>query len=106
MFEPEKNRNFPILSSLVANPAGEVAISSEQKVYDVVLKQAALVRTQLRPDTALDVKPDMAIPGATTLWNEAYDRCGEVCAEYAKIFYLGWLSYPMFHLLFGYLYFG
>lgn len=99
-FEPQKNDKSPILSSFVASTtAGEVAISSEQKVYDVVLKQAALVKKHLRSNTALDVKPDLVIPGTTTLLTEAYDRCGEVCAEYAKTFYLGQLSYPVFNLL-------
>ena len=80
--------NFPICSSLVANHAGDVVISSEQKVYDVVLKQAALVKQQRRPN-AVDVKPDIVVPGTMYLLKEAYDRCGEVCAEYAKTFYLG-----------------
>ncbi|XP_043695069.1 phytoene synthase 2, chloroplastic-like isoform X1 [Telopea speciosissima] len=87
----ESTGNFPVLSSLIANPAGEIAVSSEQKVYDVVLKQAALVNEQLRSKQALDVKPDMVVPGTLSLLNEAYDRCGEVCAEYAKTFYLGTL---------------
>nr|APO14283.1 phytoene synthase [Luffa aegyptiaca] len=78
-----------IAASMVANPAGEMAVSSEQKVYDVVMKQAALVKRQLRTAGELDVKPDIVLPGTPTLLNEAYDRCGEVCAEYAKTFYLG-----------------
>lgn len=89
--KPEKDFKFPIYSSLVANPAGEVAISSEQKVYDVVLKQAALVEQQLGKKKALQVKTDVEIPGTTYLLKEAYDRCGQVCAEYAKTFYLGTL---------------
>nr|AAR87868.1 phytoene synthase [Oncidium hybrid cultivar] len=84
--EPEKDLKFPIYSSLVVNPVGEVAISSEQKVYDVVLKQAALVEQQLRNRTVLEEKT-----GTTFLLNEAYDRCGQICAEYAKTFYLGTL---------------
>ncbi|KAJ0963879.1 hypothetical protein J5N97_029001 [Dioscorea zingiberensis] len=88
---PKNHGKFPVLSSLVANPAGEVVISSEKKVYDVVLKQAALVKDQKRSDTAVDVKPDMVVPGTMYLLKEAYDRCGEVCAEYAKTFYLGTL---------------
>nr|QCI61139.1 Phytoene synthase [Crocus sativus] len=89
-FDPEGNGNFMIRSSMVASPREEF-ISSEQRVYDVVLKQAALVREQGRLTTPLDVKPDMAVPGALYLLKEAYDRCGEVCAEYAKTFYLGTL---------------
>ncbi|XP_022759397.1 phytoene synthase 2, chloroplastic isoform X2 [Durio zibethinus] len=74
--------------------AGEMAVSSEEKVYNVVLKQAALVKRQLRRssgDLDLDVKPDIILPGTLNLLSEAYDRCGEVCAEYAKTFYLGTL---------------
>ncbi|KAL0787131.1 hypothetical protein Bca101_003377 [Brassica carinata] len=39
----------------------------------------------------LDVaKPqDMVRPGSLSLLVEAYDRCVQVCAEYAKTFYLG-----------------
>lgn len=75
------------ISSAVANPAR----SSEDMVYEVVLKQAALVREQ-RKDKALDLKT--AENDNLTNWdllNEAYDRCGEVCSEYAKTFYLGTL---------------
>uniref|UniRef100_A0A5B6Z382 15-cis-phytoene synthase n=1 Tax=Davidia involucrata TaxID=16924 RepID=A0A5B6Z382_DAVIN len=86
----ENGGKFTVLSSIVANPAGEMAVSSEQKVYDVVLKQAALVK-QLRSSGDLEVKPDIVIPGTLSLLSEAYDRCGEVCAEYAKTFYLGTL---------------
>lgn len=87
----ESSRNLPVVSSLVASSAGEVALSSEKRVYDVVLKQAALVKEQLRSDTVLDAKPEVALPGNLHLLNEAYDRCGEVCAVYAKTFYLGTL---------------
>ncbi|KAL8159624.1 hypothetical protein V2J09_001161 [Rumex salicifolius] len=89
--EKLKRGEFHVCSSMVANPTGEMAISSEQKVYDVVLKQAALVNERLRSKSDLDVKPDIALPGTLSLLGEAYDRCGEVCAEYAKTFYLGTL---------------
>lgn len=79
----------PLLATLVTNPAGYVGISSEQKVYDVVLKQAALMREQLKSGVDVDVKLELAVPGTMDLLKEAYDRCGEVCAEYAKTFYLG-----------------
>ncbi|PKA66211.1 Phytoene synthase, chloroplastic [Apostasia shenzhenica] len=81
--EPEKEFKFPICSSLVASPAGEVAVSSEKKVYDVVLKQAALVEKQLRKKTAaVEVAPEeVVVPGANSLLKEAYERCGEVCEE-------------------------
>ncbi|KAI8536621.1 hypothetical protein RHMOL_Rhmol10G0271900 [Rhododendron molle] len=78
-----KKGKSPIVSSLVANPAGEMATSSEQKVYDVVLKQAALVKKQLKNAEDYDVKPDIVLPGTLSLLSEAYDRCGEVCAENA-----------------------
>ncbi|GJR59804.1 phytoene synthase 2, chloroplastic [Tanacetum coccineum] len=82
------------VSRVVANPTGELAISSEQLVYDVVLKQAALVKKQMRDkeeEDDIEVKPDIVLPGTLGLLSEAYDRCGEVCAEYAKTFYLGTL---------------
>ncbi|KAH7533699.1 hypothetical protein FEM48_Zijuj04G0159200 [Ziziphus jujuba var. spinosa] len=70
-------------SGAVANPSR----SSEEKVYEVVLKQAALVREQKgnRDKGALDLnKPNIETDGLTNrdLLNEAYDRCGEVCAEH------------------------
>ncbi|XP_031262932.1 phytoene synthase 2, chloroplastic-like [Pistacia vera] len=82
--------NLPEIS-MVASTAGEMALSSEEKVYNVVLKQAALVNRQLMSSGELDVKPDIVLPGTLSLLTEAYDRCGEVCAEYAKTFYLGTL---------------
>ncbi|KAL6225737.1 hypothetical protein ACLB2K_004586 [Fragaria x ananassa] len=88
----QSETKFPILSSMVANPAEEIAVSSEQMVDDVVLKQAALVEKQLRTSgDDVDVKPDIILPGNLSLLSEAYDRCREVCAEYAKTFYLGTL---------------
>lgn len=81
----------PLLATLVATPAGNVGVSSERKVYDVVLKQAALVREQLKSRVGVEVMPELAVPGTMDLLKEAYCRCGEVCAEYAKTFYLGTL---------------
>ncbi|KAF3659907.1 Phytoene synthase 2, chloroplastic [Capsicum annuum] len=43
---------------------------------------------QLRSTNKLKVKKDIPIPGTLGLSSEAYDRCSEVCAEYAKTFYL------------------
>lgn len=75
-------------SGAVANPSR----SSEEKVYEVVLKQAALLR-ELRRDKekTWDLNKPVETDALTNrdLLNEAYDRCGEVCAEYAKTFYLG-----------------
>ncbi|EOA20710.1 hypothetical protein CARUB_v10001034mg [Capsella rubella] len=90
----QRRRSGAVSSSLVASPSGEIALSSEEKVYNVVLKQAALVNKQLRSSSYdLDVKKpqDVVLPGSLSLLGEAYDRCGEVCAEYAKTFYLGTL---------------
>ena len=86
-------RRSVVSSSVVASHAGEIALSSEEKVYNVVLRQAALVNKQLRftsPGIDDVKKPqDIVLPGSLSLLGEAYDRCGEVCAEYAKTFYLG-----------------
>uniref|UniRef100_A0A803QLH3 15-cis-phytoene synthase n=1 Tax=Cannabis sativa TaxID=3483 RepID=A0A803QLH3_CANSA len=63
-------------SGTVANPAR----SSEEKVYEVVLKQAALVREQRKPkEKNLNLNPPTIQTDGTTNWgllNEAYDRCG------------------------------
>lgn len=85
--------NVPEITSMVVSTADELAtLSSEEKVYNVVLKQAALITEKLRSNPDIDVNPDAVLPGNLGLLSEAYDRCGEVCAEYAKTFYLG-LSY-------------
>ncbi|GFQ03426.1 phytoene synthase chloroplastic [Phtheirospermum japonicum] len=86
----ENESRLSLTPSMVASPAAEIALTSEQKVYDVVLKQAALVKRQLKSSEDLEVKPDIVLPGSLSVLNEAYDRCGEVCAEYAKTFYLVW----------------
>jgi phytoene synthase len=82
--------SFASFSSALVEPTRS---SSEERVYEVVLKQAALVKEQRREikkrGLNLDDKP---IEGDFTneeLLNSAYDRCGDVCAEYAKTFYLG-----------------
>ncbi|KAI3794402.1 hypothetical protein L1987_37033 [Smallanthus sonchifolius] len=74
-------RKSDVISWVVANPTGELAVSSEKLVYDVVSKQAALVKEQIRAREEVKVKPDIALPGTVGLLSEAYDRCGEVCAE-------------------------
>ncbi|KAL8166693.1 hypothetical protein V2J09_008192 [Rumex salicifolius] len=86
-----RSAEFPVHSSVATNPVGEMDVSTEQKVYDVVVKQAALVNRQLRSKNDLYVKPEIVPPGTSTLMIDAYDRCGQVCAEYAKTFYLGTL---------------
>ncbi|CAN4109757.1 unnamed protein product [Withania somnifera] len=89
--QTHNGRKFSVRSAIVATPAGEVTMTSQRMVYDVVLRQAALVKRQLRSTGELEVKKDIPIPGNLGLLSEAYDRCGEVCAEYAKTFYLGTL---------------
>lgn len=82
-------------SGAVVNPAR----SAEEKVYQVVLKQAALVKEQSTVKRkSLDLDERIVTEGLDNwdLLDKAYDRCGEVCAEYAKTFYLGkklfWIS--------------
>nr|QOJ43195.1 chloroplast 15-cis-phytoene synthase [Solanum lycopersicum] len=87
--QTNNGRKFSVRSAILATPSGERTMTSEQMVYDVVLRQAALVKRQLRSTNELEVKPDIPIPGNLGLLSEAYDRCGEVCAEYAKTFNLG-----------------
>ncbi|KAI4308133.1 hypothetical protein L6164_031237 [Bauhinia variegata] len=75
-------------SSAIAEPSR----SSEERVYEVVLKQAALVREQRKETDERALNLDKPVEGDFTngdVLNAAYDRCGEVCAEYAKTFYLG-----------------
>ncbi|GAA0161658.1 cyclase [Lithospermum erythrorhizon] len=87
----ERGSKFSVLSSLVVTPADNLFMTSKQKVYDVVLKQAALLQRQLGTKEDIEVKPDFVLPGPLGLLDEAYERCREVCAEYAKTFYLGTL---------------
>nr|QOJ43193.1 chloroplast 15-cis-phytoene synthase [Solanum lycopersicum] len=87
--QTNNGRKLSVRSAILATPSGERTMTSEQMVYDVVLRQAALVKRQLRSTNELEVKPDIPIPGNLGLLSEAYDRCGEVCAEYAKTFNLG-----------------
>jgi 15-cis-phytoene synthase len=66
------------------------AVPSEQRVREVVLKQAALVaarsttaRTMMMTET-----DDEPVDDGGTM-ETAFHLCGEVCKEYAKTFYLG-----------------
>jgi phytoene synthase len=61
------------------------AVSSEERVRQLVLKQAALAATAgaRTPSTARLAGRDAGALDA------AFDRCGAVCKEYAKTFYLG-----------------
>lgn len=60
-------------------------VSAEKRIHDVVVKKAAA--KQRAADLLADV-PSGALAGEALL-DEAYARCGDVCAEYAKTFYLG-----------------
>jgi phytoene synthase len=82
-------------ASLVATAPARTA--TEEAVYEVVLRQAALV------EDLQGKRGKEAAAAGRRRWREeeeeaelgwgllgdAYDRCGEVCAEYAKTFYLG-----------------
>ncbi|XP_050249416.1 phytoene synthase 2, chloroplastic-like [Quercus robur] len=75
-------------SSAIANPSRSV----EERVHEVVLKQADLMREHRRK-TAMDLEKPIENDGNTN-WNrlnEAFERCREVTAEHAKTFYLGTL---------------
>ncbi|EEE53649.1 hypothetical protein OsJ_36943 [Oryza sativa Japonica Group] len=76
-------------------PRAPVAVASrrtaaEEAVYEVVLRQAALVEeaTHRRGAGAPRWAEEDAVDWGLLL-GDAYHRCGEVCAEYAKTFYLG-----------------
>ncbi|XP_062204402.1 phytoene synthase 2, chloroplastic-like [Phragmites australis] len=71
-----------------AAAAPAVRTASEEAVYEVVLRQAAKKGTapRLRPRWSEDEEERLL---GWSLLGDAYDRCGEVCSEYAKTFYLG-----------------
>ncbi|CAI0420562.1 unnamed protein product, partial [Linum tenue] len=76
------NSGVSAVYSSSAAVAASPARSSEEKVYEVVLKQAALVKELQRRSAE-----EEAVAGTISNWdllNDAYDRCGVVCAEYAK----------------------
>jgi phytoene synthase len=87
-------------ASLVATAPTRTA--TEEAVYEVVLRQAALV-DELQGKRAREAgrrrwreeEEDSELGWG--LLGDAYDRCGEVCAEYAKTFYLGELR-PLSHV--------
>ncbi|CAN6200147.1 unnamed protein product [Urochloa humidicola] len=90
-------------ASLAAAVTAPVRTASEEAVYEVMMRQAALVqeggrgrvareepvrrRQQQRPRWAEEEEEEGLRRWG--LLGDAYDRCGEVCAEYAKTFYLG-----------------
>ncbi|CAN6329992.1 unnamed protein product [Urochloa humidicola] len=87
-------------ASLAAAVTAPVRTASEEAVYEVVMRQAALVQEGGRGRVAREEpvrrrqrqRPRWAEEEGLRGWGllgDAYDRCGEVCAEYAKTFYLG-----------------
>lgn len=83
-------------SSTFTEPLGRNFLSAEQRVYEAVAKQVAIVereQSRSRQSSLLDVRPDLTPVSTLEMLDEAYTRCGEVCAEYAKTFYLGTKSH-------------
>uniref|UniRef100_A0A0D3HWZ4 15-cis-phytoene synthase n=1 Tax=Oryza barthii TaxID=65489 RepID=A0A0D3HWZ4_9ORYZ len=85
----------PLQAASLAVATAPVAVASrrtaaEEAVYEVVLRQAALVEeaTHRRGAGAPRWAEEDAVDWGLLL-GDAYHRCGEVCAEYAKTFYLG-----------------
>ncbi|KAJ4804324.1 Phytoene synthase [Rhynchospora pubera] len=76
-----------VSATLVATAGPRSYESYEEMVYEVVLKQAALTRKERTNRGVLDE----SVPLSWDLLSDAYERCGEVCEEYAKTFYLGTL---------------
>ncbi|CAN6198861.1 unnamed protein product [Urochloa humidicola] len=74
---------LPELQEVAVPAPGGDAVPSEQRVHDVVLKQAALAAAAPR-SAARGGEPEPMAGGL----KEAFERCGEVCKEYAKTFYL------------------
>lgn len=90
---PAPTSGHSVAASLVVTPPR----TSEELVYEVVLRQAALVGETRRKRPATVQLPPVPLRG--DLLDESYERCGEVCAEYAKTFYLGsslsWFEFAM-----------
>lgn len=76
-----------LVSSVFSCAVAAPVTSSNERVDEVVLKQAALVREE-RWELKSRGGVEESVKDASLL-NVAYDRCGEVCAEYAKTFYMG-----------------
>ncbi|XP_024383534.1 phytoene synthase 2, chloroplastic [Physcomitrium patens] len=82
---------FRAQSSVTTEPSERSFMSAEQKVFEVVQKQAAMVNEERRRSvmSLQDVRSHFMAGSAVNVLDEAYVRCGEVCAEYSKTFYLG-----------------
>ncbi|RWW55658.1 hypothetical protein BHE74_00037683 [Ensete ventricosum] len=77
---PAPTSGHSVSASLVVTPPR----TSEELVYEVVLRQAALVGETRRKRPATVQLPPVPLRG--DLLNEAYERCGEVCAELEDLF--------------------
>lgn len=102
--KPSFSSGVSAYSRAVAN----LSRSSEERVYEVVLKQAALVRDNRR-ESELDLRKPVENDGPTTIdWNrlnEAYERCRKFCADYDNTFYLGMCTcslYLSMHFILGF----
>lgn len=96
---------FRAQSSVTTEPSERSFMSAEQKVFEVVQKQAAMVNEERRRSvmSLQDVRSHFMAGSAVNVLDEAYVRCGEVCAEYSKTFYLGkttFLSLDVLHSCF------
>ncbi|CAM6112565.1 unnamed protein product [Calypogeia fissa] len=86
----ERGSHLKVLSSLITDPSDRSMLSAEQKVYDLVAKQASMFQEQVKKGLSTpDLLQSQRVTITPELLDEAYARCGEVCAEYAKTFYLG-----------------
>lgn len=88
-FTKERGSYLKVLSSLITDPSDRSTLSAEQKVNDVVAKQASMFQDQMKRGFTGDLQSNELVKISPELLADAYARCGEVCAEYAKTFYLG-----------------
>ncbi|KAL0915737.1 hypothetical protein M5K25_013191 [Dendrobium thyrsiflorum] len=86
---PSSNRSSAF-SALLAIPTETSPMrSSQEMIHDVIIKQAALARETFQWNRRASSTVKLSSPASCNMLNAAYERCGEVCAEYAKTFYLG-----------------
>ncbi|PWZ13760.1 Phytoene synthase, chloroplastic [Zea mays] len=72
---------LPGIRVVAPSPGDAFVVPSEQRVHEVVLRQAALAAAAPRTARIEPVPLDGGLKAA-------FHRCGEVCREYAKTFYL------------------
>lgn len=81
-------------SSLTFPSAGDASpdyVSAERRIHEAVVRTAAATAQRFQLQKDLSAGTEEAVPPALA---GAYERCGEVCAEYAKTFFLGERSLP------------